>query len=138
MKLLNTRGRLVNKNVDDRLIKWDEPSASKLQFRVKQFLKSFWRYESVYEEFPVFGTLLRIDFLNITRKIAVEVNGNQHENFSEFFHRSRSAYLQSIKRDYKKSEWLKLNGFTLIEINEKEVDKLSRTFFKEKFDIDIV
>tara|TARA_Y100000310_G_C20282379_1_gene623211 strand:+ start:343 stop:588 length:246 start_codon:yes stop_codon:yes gene_type:complete len=76
---------------------------------------------------------MKVDLLNATKKIAVEVNGRQHSNFNPFFHdNSRANYLASIKRDVKKREWLEMNNFTLIEIEEHEVNELSKEFIGKK------
>lgn len=135
MKLLNTRGRLVNKNVSKCLIDWDGKSRSKLQFSVKQFLKKYWSHHIVYEEFPVFGSRMKVDIVNVTKYIAVEVNGKQHGSFNKFFHNSRHGYFQSISRDVKKEDWLSSNNFELIVIEYDEVDSLSHEFIEEKFGI---
>jgi len=136
MKLYNLYGKIVNKNVSSYLINWDSPSRSKIQFSTKQFLKDFWKNHIVYEEFPVFGSRLKVDILNATRKIAVEVQGSQHSEYSKFFHGdSRLNYLKSIKRDVAKEKWLVANDFTLVEIYENEVKNLNKQFFKDKYDI---
>jgi len=138
MRLFNIYGRLERRNVNKYLIKWDKPSRSNIQFEVKQFLKKYWRSCVVYEEFPVYGSRMRVDILNATRKIAVEVNGAQHSNYNKFFHaNSRINYLNSIKRDFKKLEWLEQNSYNLIEINYDEINSLSKDFFKKKFKIDL-
>lgn len=138
LKLFSASGRLMSKNITKYLIKWNRPSKSKLQFKVKQFLRPYWQYQSVYEEFPVYGTRMSVDLLNLTRKIAIEVNGPQHRKFNEFFHNnSKAVYLDSIKRDWKKTEWLEKNGFRLIEIEDKEVDGVTVEFIKNKFGVDI-
>ena len=133
MKLLNIRGRSVNKNVNKYLIDWDKKSRSKIQFATKQFLRPYWRLHLCYEEFPCVGSLLKVDILNATIKVAIEVNGEQHGSFHYFHNGNRLNYLKSIKNDYKKSEWLELNGFQLIEINYDEIDLLSKEFFRTKF-----
>ena len=136
MRLLNIHGKLQAKNVSRFLIKWNGKSRSKIQFRVKQFLQSYWGNQVVYEEFPVYGTRMHVDILNATKKIAVEVNGAQHSKFNKFFHAgSRLKYLESIKRDVAKAEWLERNGFTLVEIEEDEVDTLDKDFFKKNYNI---
>lgn len=89
----------------------------------------------VYEEFPVYGTLLKVDFVNATLRIAVEVHGPQHGEFHFFHNNSPNSYLSSIKRDYQKSEWLEVNGFKFVEINADEVDTLTKDFFKDKYNI---
>jgi hypothetical protein len=137
MRLYSTAGRLVNKNVTKYLIDWNKKSRSKIQFKVKQFLKEYWENHIVYEEFPVYGTRMKVDILNATKKIAVEVNGNQHTSFNKFFHKNRMNYLQSLKRDHKKLEWLKINDFELIEIEEKEVPLITYKFIKDKLGVEI-
>ena len=138
MRLYTTSGRLVNKNVSKYIIDWDKKSRSKIQFKTKQVLKEYWENHIVYEEFPVYGTRMKVDFLNATKKIAVEVNGRQHTSFNKFFHdNSRQKYLQSIKRDHKKLEWLEANDFAVLEIEENEVPQLSYKFIEKKFGVKI-
>ena len=138
MRLISVTGRAVNRNVSKYLIDWGKKSRSKIQFKTKQFLKEYWENHIVYEEFPVYGTRLKVDILNATKKIAVEVNGAQHSSFNKFFHGdSRQKFLQSIKRDCKKLDWLELNEFEVIEIEEKEVPLLSYKFIKKQFGVEI-
>lgn len=136
MRLFNVNGRAVFKNVSKYRIDWEKPSRSKIQFKVKQFLKEFWQSNIVYEEFPVYGSRLKVDIVNMTKRIAVEVNGAQHDSFNKFFHsNSRLKYLDSIKRDVIKAEWLEKNNFRLLEINEDEIASIDRLFFINKFNI---
>ena len=136
MRLFNINGREQKKNVSKYVINWNKKSRSKIQFAVKKFLEPFWNSQIVYEEFPVYGTKMSVDILNATRKIAIEVQGRQHNEFNKFFHNgSRLKYLESIKRDLKKAEWLEMNDFNLIEINEDEINQLSKDFFLKKFDV---
>mgnify|MGYP003130128419 FL=1 len=46
-------------------------------------------------------------------------------------------YLDSIRRDNQKIEWLELNNIKLVEILENEVEDLSKKFFYDKFEIDL-
>lgn len=140
MRLLNIHGKLVNKNVSKYLTNWDKKSRSKIQFETKQFLRKYWLGHITYEEFPVYGSLMKVDFVNATKKIAIEVQGAQHETFNKFFHDdSRLNYLNSIKRDYNKAVWLEKNGYVLIEIYEKDIKAgLSLGFFQKTFGISIV
>jgi len=138
VRLYNIHGKLVSKNVSKYLIKWDGKSRSNIQFKTKQFLKKHWSNQIVYEEFPVYGTRMKVDILNATKKIAIEVQGRQHTSFNKFFHgNSRLKYLESIKRDFQKREWLKKNGFQVVEIEEDEVKKLSVSFFLKFFNINV-
>ena len=134
MRLYNVNGNLQKKNVSKYLIDWDKKSRSKIQFKVKKFLEHFWKGHIVFEEFPVYGSKLKVDILNASNKVAIEVQGNQHNSFNKFFHSdSRLKYLESIKRDVMKAEWLEKNNFKLIEIEESEINSISKDFFKNKF-----
>jgi hypothetical protein len=139
MRLLNINGKLVNKNVRNYLIDWQGKSRSKLQFKFKEFFYPYWKNHIVYEEFPVYGSMLKVDLLNATKKIAVEIQGNQHESFNKFFHdNSRLKYLQSIKRDVKKVKWLEMNEFKFLELYEDDLKSLSPQYIEEKCGILII
>jgi hypothetical protein len=139
MRLLNVNGKLVNKNVRRYSIDWEAKSRSKLQFKFKSFFYPYWKNHIVYEEFPVYGTMLKVDILNATKKIAIEIQGNQHESFNEFFHdNSRLKYLQSIKRDVKKEKWLEMNEFKFLELYEADLKKLSPQYIEEKCGVLII
>lgn len=137
MRLLTVNGKLINKNVRRFLIDWDKPSRSQLQFAVKQFLRKYWETQICYEEFPVYGTRLKVDIINVTKLIAVEIDGEQHNEFNKFFHVTRLNYLNSIKRDFQKQEWLEKNNFRVINIVTKDIPLLCREFFQQKFNISI-
>jgi len=139
MRLLNVNGKLVNKNVRRHLINWEAKSRSKLQYKFKIFFHTYWKNHIVYEEFPVYGSMLKVDFLNATKKIAVEIQGSQHESFNKFFHdNSRLKYLESIKRDVKKEKWIEANGFKFIELYEDDLKNLSPQYIEEKCKILII
>lgn len=124
------------KNVHKHLIDWDGGCRSKVQAKVKTFLKEYWKGCIVYEEFPVYGTRLKVDILNASRKQAVEVHGLQHIKFNKHFHgNSREKFLESISRDVTKFEWLEMNGFQVIEIYENEMDLLTKEKFEDRFGI---
>tara|TARA_Y100000004_G_scaffold53910_1_gene59987 strand:- start:8715 stop:9131 length:417 start_codon:yes stop_codon:yes gene_type:complete len=138
MRLYNIYGKLVNKNVVKYKVDWDKPCRSKIQFNVKSFFKDYWSGHICYEEFPVFGSRLKVDLINFTRKIAVEVQGEQHNEFNKFFHNnSRDKYLESIQRDMKKIQWLEMNEFKVLEVTKEDLPELSRKYIFDTFGIDI-
>ena len=138
MRLYNIYGKLVNKNVVKYKVDWDKPCRSKIQFNVKSFFKDYWSGHICYEEFPVFGSRLKVDLINFTRKIAVEVQGEQHNEFNKFFHNnSRDKYLESIQRDMKKIQWLEMNEFQVLELTKEDFPELSRKYIFDTFGVDI-
>lgn len=105
------------------LINWEKNSRSKLQNKVKDFLKVFWDGDVVFEEFPVVGTRLTIDFYNATKNIAIEVQGNQHTKYNKFFHKgNKMNYLDQLKRDDEKLSFCNLNNIKLLEVHEGHLD----------------
>ena len=123
------------KNLNKYLINWDGKSKSKLQKEIKNFLKEYWQHHVVFEEFPVVGTRLSLDFFNANKRIAVEVQGQQHVKFVKFFHGGyENNYLDQLKRDQQKMQFCEINEIKLAEIYYN--DKIEKKLFK-KFDIDL-
>jgi hypothetical protein len=135
MLLYDIRGRQKNVNISKYQINWNNKRASEAQFRTKRFLKEFWSGDFVCEEFIIPGSRLRIDLLNFSKKIAIEVSGQQHENFNKFFHKSRIGFIKSIKRDFQKIKWLESNEIILIEIYDHETVNLNKEAIEKKFSI---
>lgn len=137
MKFKNIFGKDVSKNINKYLAKWDAPCKSRVQFNVKNFFRQYWENHVVVEEFPVFGTRMRCDLINFTKKIAVETHGMQHDKFVRHFHRTKTGFKNSVKRDLQKYAWLEANGFRIIEIFENEIHLLNADWIKSKFDVEI-
>ena len=120
LKTLNNKPRKYKK-VKKYLIDWDGKSRSKIQLRVKKFLKKYWDQNVVFEEFPVIGTRLTLDFYNANKKVAVEVQGRQHVKYIKFFHKSRIDYINQLKRDEQKEKFCELNDIVLVNIYENDI-----------------
>jgi hypothetical protein len=134
MRLKTPNGKLVYRNVSKYLIDWDAEEKSKFQTEVKNFLHQYWRGALVYSEFPVFGSRLRIDIYNASINCAVEVNGEQHRSYVQYFAGSRIGYLNQIKRDMLKVKFCEINNIKLVEIYPDDMP-LTKEWFLEKYDI---
>ncbi len=106
-------------------INWEAPSKSKIQFSVKKILKDIWGNNVVFEEFPVAGSKMTLDFYNATKKIAIEVQGKQHTKYTPFFHGANKAnYISQLRRDHQKREFCEKNSIKLVEIHyDEEISK---------------
>lgn len=111
------------------LIKWKGKSRSKRQRLVKLFLQEYWKDHIVFEEFPVAGTRLSLDFYNANKRIAIEVQGRQHTEYVPFFHRTKTNYLSQLRRDQQKLDFCQLNNIHLIEVYDG--DELTKSFFRK-------
>ena len=109
------------KNPKNYLIDWNSKSRSKFQVEVKKFLQRYWESNIVFEEFPIVGTRLTLDFYNANKRIAIEVPGRQHTQYVEFFHQNRINFLHQLKRDQSKEKFCGLNNITLVTIYENDI-----------------
>jgi len=109
------------KNARDYIINWTIDSRSKFQTEVKKFLRNYWLHNIVFEEFPIVGTRLSLDFYNANKKIAIEVQGRQHTGYVEFFHQNRMNFLHQLNRDKKKERFCELNKIKLVTIYENDI-----------------
>jgi len=136
MKFKTIQGSLKRvPKVRNYLIDWEGKSKSKIQFNTKKFLKDYWENHVVFEEFPVAGTRLSLDFYNATKKIAIEVQGAQHRKYVPFFHGGhKSNYLDQLRRDKQKMEFCSTNEIKLMEVYDGDV--IDRSLF-EKFGINL-
>ena len=90
----------------------------------------FWQQNIVFEEFPIVGTRLTLDFYNANKKIAIEVQGRQHTGFVKFFHTNRMNFLHQLNRDKKKERFCELNKITLVTIFEN--DTINKELFESQ------
>ena len=85
-------------------------------------------YEMLKKAFPNFkidrqfyinisGHKLFFDFYLPNWNLLIEVQGQQHYNYSSFFHSHEQNFYRSKYRDSLKKEWAKDNGYIFIEIN---------------------
>ena len=118
---------------------WENDGNSSLEIRFRDLIYPYWRQYIVLFQCTIPGSLLKIDFLNCSKKIAVEINGPQHNSFNKFFHNnSRANYLSSIKRDLVKIEWLEQNKISILELEEADLDCFSPDYIFNKFGINIL
>ncbi|MFM9826091.1 hypothetical protein [Flavobacterium sp.] len=128
---------LVNYNLKSYLIDWNR-KVSGPQKKVKDFLHKYWENDIICEELLIKGSLLRLDLINFTKKIIIEVSPRAlHVNYNKFMHGGRSGYLKKLQSDAKKMEWSESNGFIFIELYDENINNLSVKMFKDEFSIDL-
>ena len=103
---------------------------------VKEFLLQVSPNDVWTEELRIPRTKLRVDFVNFTKKYAIEFNGGcHHESYVKHFHKNRIGFLKALRRDASKAIHLERNNIQLIEIYDDDLDYLTRDWFQKKFDI---
>jgi hypothetical protein len=104
-------------------------NCSDLHKRARKLLKTIFKFDTVFEEVQLPGSktpkngTLYIDFFIPTQFLAVEVQGQQHTEYTPFFHKNKAEFVRSQVRDNIKREWCELNSFTLIELPYDETDE---------------
>lgn len=132
MILYTPQGNKIEKAVSKYLIKWNKKTRSKFQDSVKFFLYPFWKNHIVYEEFPVAGTRMTIDLLNLTYKVAIEIQGEQHRTPNKHFHKgNKMNFYAQIERDMEKKKYCEANGWTMVEIYPEDLP-LTKEFLQEQ------
>lgn len=120
MKILDANGREVNVNISKYTIDWDRV-VSKPQKQTKDALRGIWGGQAVCEEFKIPASRMRIDLINFSMGVVVEVSPKGSHKYNKFFNKNRSNFLRAAKRDIKKAEWCELNGFRYVEIVDEDL-----------------
>lgn len=121
MKIKNAYGRETNINATKYCVDWDK-KVSKPQKAVKDILRPFWAGHLVLEEFRIPSSKLRVDLLNLSLGIVVEISPSSSHKYNPFFHKNRFNFLASKKREFHKVSWSELNGFVYIEVGDVELN----------------
>lgn len=93
---------------------------SEKQFLVGQKLQSKYPLDTIYEDVTIPGSRLSLDFFIPSRKLAVEVQGQQHFERNSFFHESNSDFFAQQKRDEEKRIFCEINNIKLIIVTSHE------------------
>jgi len=140
LKQLTLSGKLVNVPTTPYQVDWDGKQGSKFSKDVLDFLRPYWKNDKgVLAEWPVAGSRMRYDFVNLSRKIIIESDGVQHDRPNTFHHGkvyTETNYLAQIKRDLDKDTIAEKNGFILVRIKPSDLP-LTKEWFKEKYNIDL-
>ncbi len=136
MKFKTLTGKLKDVNIARLKIDWEGDFGSNFEAEFADWIHPYWKHDFVVTQFRVPGTKYSLDFFNITKRIAAEIQGRQHQQYVKWLSGSRSGYLDQIKRDLKKSDWCVLNQVKLIEILPEDMP-LTKDFFKDRYQIDL-
>ncbi len=115
----------------------DKRKRSKYHLRARNLLKEIYNSYRILEEVKLPGStalnrksVLYLDFYIPSIMLGVEVHGQQHYEYSEFFHKSKADFLKAKARDEDKIEWCKLNNIYLIILKYSESEDEWREHIK--------
>lgn len=123
MRVKGLNGREYSWKLTGRSLRKGEQKGSSYHARARKLIHSIFPNESLLEEVPLPGSgKLTGDFFLPTRKLMVEVHGEQHYRFIIHFHRTPLGFLQSKQRDQQKVDWCELNSIRHVELPYSETD----------------
>jgi hypothetical protein len=96
---------------------------SNLHLLARTIIKEVYPLVEVLEEVTITvrrGQTAYLDFFVPQHSLCVEVHGEQHFKFCEFYHRNQAGFLNQKKRDRDKRFWLEINNIRLVEFNYNE------------------
>ena len=104
-------------------------NCSDLHWRARKLLWTLFPFDIIYEEVTIPGIKSEIthksliaDFYIHTYRLMIEVQGEQHYKFSQFFHNNQLMFFRAQKLDKLKYKWCKLNKIHLIELPYNKTD----------------
>ena len=98
---------------------------SNIQYEIGQIIKSRYPLDPILEDITIPDTSLSLDFFLPNRKIAFEVQGEQHDKMNPFFHKSLAEFEDQKTRDENKRFFCELNNIRLHEVrSSNEVKKI--------------
>lgn len=117
MKVLGLNGKTYNL----KLIRKEFKQRSKGHIEVRVIIAELFPLHLWYEEVGLPGSGgLKSDFYIPELNLMIEVQGRQHNEYVQFFHKNKMGFLNSKKRDLNKVKWCELNNIRLVKLNDGE------------------
>lgn len=90
----------------------------------RQLLVGVFPHDYIAEEvyLPGCGPPLYLDFMIFSKRMAIEVQGEQHRKRIVWFHPTMRDFHEQVRRDDLKSEWARLNDFLLIRLHDNDTE----------------
>lgn len=120
MRIKNIFGRQVNRSFAKYRVDWDR-KVSGPQKMVKDIIRPYWIADDVYEELLIPNSILRVDLINFSKRVAIEVSPKSSHGYNEFFIKNRSNFLAFKKRELEKFRWFEINGIKGIELTDRDL-----------------
>ena len=127
MEITDLDGNIQKWSLTGHIAKGQIGRKSNLHLQARGLIKECFPTMQILEEVGIplrHGSSLFLDFYLPLLKLCIEVNGEQHYNFSSFFHGSRLNFMNHKRRDREKRDWCEINSILVIELPYNEnIDK---------------
>ena len=96
---------------------------SKIQYLIGQVIIKKYPLDPILEDVTLPESRLSLDFFLPHRKLAVEVQGAQHDQMNPYFHHSNEDFVKQQGRDDEKRFFCELNNIKLYTVRTEEEAK---------------
>ena len=107
----------------------DTKKRSKYHLAARKILHEIYSSYRILEEVKLPGStspnkrsVLYLDFFIPNIKRGFEVHGQQHYEYTPFFHKNKADFLKAKARDEDKADWCELNNIELTVLKYSETD----------------
>lgn len=112
---------MIVRDLNGNEFKWTPKSnprsaPSLLHAKARDLIKELYPFDLLYEEVFVPKLKLYLDLYIPSRKIALEVHGQQHYKMNDHFHKNKMDFYKGRSNDSKKKEWCEINGIKFVEL----------------------
>jgi hypothetical protein len=127
MQIKDLDGNSHNWHLTGNMAKGKINNRSSLHLQARELLSTVFPTLQLLEEVPIplrKSETLYLDFYLPLKKMCVEVHGEQHYKFVQFYHNNILGFLKSQKRDREKAEWCSNNGirYVVLPYDEKTTE----------------
>jgi len=131
MQVKTLDGQIQNWSLTGHFAHANMSNKSALHLKARDIIKNCYPTLQILEEVPIpikKSESYFFDFYIPILKTAVEVHGEQHYKYVQFYHQNQLNFLRSQKRDREKKEWCDLNNIKIIELpfSESEQEWINR------------
>jgi len=103
---------------------------SSLHLRARELLYKLFPLDKIYEELVLPGVNTEInirplmaDFYIHSKRLMIEVQGEQHYIFNPFFYNNKMEFFRAKRLDDLKKEWCQINKIQLVELPYNKIEK---------------
>ncbi len=108
----------------------DKRKRSKYHIRARNILKQIFHSYRILEEVKLPGSteshrkgVLYLDFYIPQIMLAVEVHGQQHYEYTPFFHKNKAEFALAQSKDDDKLKWCELNKIDIVVLKYSDTDE---------------
>lgn len=126
MQIRDLDGNISTWSLNGNSYKSKNLNKSSLHLNARELLKNLFPTMQILEEVSIHprkNQIAYLDFFIPLLKVCVEVHGEQHYNFTPFYHANILAFAKARKKDSEKKEWCHINDIQYIELPYNKIEE---------------